>query len=57
LGLDSLLGIEGPGWLLDEAWADRQRRRAVLVAAQAVERESSLLGLSAHLLAVARRNG
>jgi SAM-dependent methyltransferase len=57
LVLEALLGIEGPGWLLDAAWADRARREAVLFAARAVEREPSLLGLSAHLLAVGRRDG
>jgi SAM-dependent methyltransferase len=55
LGLEALLGVEGPGWLLDAAWAEPGRRESVLVAARAVEREPSLLGLSAHLLAVARR--
>ena len=55
--LDALLGIEGPGWLIDAAWADPERRPSVLAAARAVEREPSLLGLSAHLLAVARKAG
>lgn len=55
LSLEALLGIEGPGWLLDAGWADRTRRDAILFAARAVEREPSLLGLSAHLLAVGRR--
>lgn len=50
--LDALLGIEGPGWLVDAAWADPERRSTVLAAARAVEQEPSLLGLSAHLLAV-----
>jgi len=53
--LEALLGIEGPGWLLDAGWEDRTRRGAILYAARAVEREPSLLGLSAHLLAVGRR--
>lgn len=55
LALEALLGIEGPGWLIDGAWSDPRRRAGALRAARAVEREPSLLGLSAHLLAVARR--
>lgn len=53
LRLETLLGIEGPGWLLDERWADPEQRVAALYAARALEQERSLLGLSAHVLAVA----
>jgi SAM-dependent methyltransferase len=53
LRLEALLGIEGPGWLVEERWTDREQRRAALEAARAVEQERTLLGLSAHLLAVA----
>jgi ubiquinone/menaquinone biosynthesis C-methylase UbiE len=53
--LDAMLGIEGPGWLLDAGWSDRTQREAILFAARAVEAEPSLRGLSAHLLAVAHR--
>jgi hypothetical protein len=53
LRLEAVLGIEGPGWLLPERWEDPVQRASVLAAARAVEREPSLLGLSAHLLAVA----
>ena len=52
------MGLEGPLWVLpdlDERWADADRRERALAAARAVEREPTLLGLSAHLLAVARR--
>ncbi len=55
LTLEAMLGIEGPGWLLDGAWLDPTRRESVLFAARMVEREPSLLGLSAHLFAVGRR--
>jgi ubiquinone/menaquinone biosynthesis C-methylase UbiE len=48
----SLLGIEGPGWLMQEHWSDSRRREQMLFAARAVESEPSLSGLSAHLLAV-----
>ena len=52
---DSVLGVEGPGWLVRDAWDDPARREHVLRAARAVEAEPTLLGLSAHLLAVGRR--
>jgi SAM-dependent methyltransferase len=55
LALVALLGIEGPGWLVDGAWDDPVRRSSVLNAARAVEQESTLLGLSSHLLAVGRK--
>jgi ubiquinone/menaquinone biosynthesis C-methylase UbiE len=48
----SLLGIEGPGWLMQEQWSDPDRREQMLFAARAVESEPSLSGLSSHLLAV-----
>jgi SAM-dependent methyltransferase len=53
LWLEALLGIEGPGWLFEERWADRAQRPGMLDGARAVEQEPTLLGLSAHLLAVA----
>jgi SAM-dependent methyltransferase len=58
LGLEDLVGVEGPAWLVrdvDALWTDPQRRERLLEAARVVEREPALLGLSAHLLAVARR--
>jgi SAM-dependent methyltransferase len=58
LGLVELVGLEGPAWLVSEVegrWTDPQRRDRLLAAARAVEAEPTLLGLSAHLLAVARR--
>jgi|SRR5579884_452966 len=57
LTLDGVLAVEGPGWLvpdLDEWWRDDRRRERLLASIAAVEREPSLLGMSAHLLAVAR---
>jgi ubiquinone/menaquinone biosynthesis C-methylase UbiE len=50
--LVALLGIEGPGWLLPDRWTNPEQRPSVLYAARAIEQEPSLLGLSAHLLAV-----
>lgn len=55
LEFEALFGIEGPGWLLPELWDDPERRRHGMRAARAIEQEPTLLGLSAHLLAVARK--
>jgi ubiquinone/menaquinone biosynthesis C-methylase UbiE len=54
LDLEGVFGIEGPGWMLPHLWDDPQGRENVLVAARAIEAEPTLLGLSAHLLAVGR---
>jgi SAM-dependent methyltransferase len=54
LQLEALLGIEGPGWLMEHRWRDPFQRDSVLRVARAVEAESALLGVSAHLMAVAR---
>lgn len=51
----AVLGLEGPGWILsnfDERWADPRKREDLLRVARALEREVSIVGLSAHLLAV-----
>jgi ubiquinone/menaquinone biosynthesis C-methylase UbiE len=53
-----LFGIEGPGWILadfDERWRDARRRQDLLAIARRLEREPSIQGASAHLLAVARK--
>ena len=58
LDLEGVLAVEGPGWLVPEfeaRWQDAQRRQHLLDALTRVEREPSLLGVSAHLLALARR--
>jgi SAM-dependent methyltransferase len=52
------LAIEGPGWMLnnfDEHWADPERRDRLLKLIAALEEEASLLGSSAHIMAVARK--
>jgi len=57
LGVVDLVGVEGlGGWLgyLGDRWDTVDGREVILYAAQAVESEPSLLGLSAHLLAIAR---
>lgn len=55
--LDALYGLEGPGWLLSdvtERLADPRRRADLLQVARLLESEPSVLGVSAHLLVVAR---
>ncbi len=53
--LVALIGIEGPGGFVGNGWDDPEQRPHVLRAARLVEHEASLLGLSGHLLAVARQ--
>jgi SAM-dependent methyltransferase len=55
LEVAGVFGVEGPGWLLWELWDDARGRENILRVARAVEREPTLLGVSGHLLAVARR--
>jgi ubiquinone/menaquinone biosynthesis C-methylase UbiE len=55
---ETTLAVEGPAWLLsdlDERLADPRRRAVLLDALRSIETEPTLLGASAHLLAVARR--
>jgi SAM-dependent methyltransferase len=55
-----LLGVEGlAGWLpqLGERWEHEADRELILWSARVVEAQPSLLGLSAHLLVVARPQG
>jgi SAM-dependent methyltransferase len=54
----SVYGVEGPGWLapdFDAWWKNGEYRERLLQLARAVETEPSLLGVSAHLIAVATR--
>jgi ubiquinone/menaquinone biosynthesis C-methylase UbiE len=51
----AVLGLEGPGWVLsdfDARWADPRKRENLLCVARALETEASIVGLSAHMLAV-----
>jgi len=55
---EGVFGLEGPGWIFadfDERWADSRRREDLLGVARAVEQEGSVIGMSAHLLAVGTR--
>jgi ubiquinone/menaquinone biosynthesis C-methylase UbiE len=58
LRVERLIGLEGPTWLLPDVeaqWADPVRRARWLEVLRKLESEPSLLGVSGHLLAVARR--
>jgi len=55
---EATLAVEGPAWLIPRAyedWNDAAHRERVLAAVRRIEREPSLLGVSSHLLAVARK--
>jgi ubiquinone/menaquinone biosynthesis C-methylase UbiE len=57
LSLVELVGVEGlAGWLphLEPRWDNDDDRQAILTATRLVESEPALLGLSAHLLAIAQ---
>ncbi len=56
----STLGLEGSSWLLgdfEERWADPARKAIILEVLRLIEDETTLLGVSAHLLAVAKKEG
>jgi SAM-dependent methyltransferase len=60
LRLEAVLAVEGPAWMLpdiEQRLADPDPRERVLAAIRRVETEPSLLGASAHLLAVAAADG
>ena len=44
-------GVEGPGWPLEQEWADPRRREQILFAARAAETDPSLIGFSHHFIA------
>ena len=56
--LETLLAAEGPAWLLSklDAWmADDEKVEVLLRAIRRIEAEPSLLGASAHILAIGRK--
>jgi SAM-dependent methyltransferase len=58
LRLHAVFAVEGPAWMLpdiERRLADPARRERLLAAIRRVETEPSLLGASAHLLAIAHR--
>jgi len=55
-----IYGIEGPGWILSDVgdrMSDPARRAGLMDVARQLESEPALLGVSAHLLVVARKGG
>ena len=56
--VDGVFGIEGPGWLFPDVRArleDVRRRADLLRIARMFEAEPSMVGVSPHLLVVARK--
>jgi ubiquinone/menaquinone biosynthesis C-methylase UbiE len=54
----AILAVEGAGWLvsdLEARWQDRRQREAIMTAVRLTEREHTVLGLSPHIMAVARK--
>lgn len=57
LSFESLIAVEGPGWVNEDldAWLDNEaERERLLEVLRRLETEPSLIGASAHLLAVSR---
>ncbi|GGA48980.1 bifunctional 2-polyprenyl-6-hydroxyphenol methylase/3-demethylubiquinol 3-O-methyltransferase UbiG [Okeania sp. KiyG1] len=55
---EKMLAVEGAGWLLqnfEENWNDPSRRERMLEAIRWVEAEPSLLGMSAHIMAIGKQ--
>jgi ubiquinone/menaquinone biosynthesis C-methylase UbiE len=55
---EETLAIQGPGWLVpdfEERWNDQVQRAALLTVIRWMEREPVALGMTPHLLAVARK--
>ena len=58
--LEGLFGIQGPAWLLqnlEEQWADPNCRERLLNITRSLESEPSVVGVSAHIMAIARKMG
>jgi len=56
--IEKLLAIDGPGWLLQNFemhWNDNARRERLLKNMRILEEDPSLLGISAHIMAIARK--
>jgi hypothetical protein len=55
---EKTLPVEGPFWIfadLENQWRDAGRRERLLKAIRSIENESSLVGASAHIIAVASK--
>lgn len=56
--VEEVAAIEGPGWLakdFDNLWTDQALRARLLESIRKVEHEPSILGASAHIMAVGRK--
>ncbi len=52
------LAIEGPGWIVPDfeaCWQDQRRRENLLSIVRLMEREAVAIGMSAHMMAIARK--
>jgi len=53
-----VVAIEGPGWLardFDRLWNDPVQRERLLTVVRKIEREPSILGVTAHIMAIGRK--
>ena len=58
LAHEETLAVQGPGWLVpefEERWKDERQRQVLLTVIRWMEKEPVALGMSAHLMAVARK--
>lgn len=56
--LEGLFGVQGPAWLLqnlEEQWDHPNYRERLLNIARSLESEPSVIGVSAHIMAIARK--
>jgi hypothetical protein len=56
---EETLAVQGPGWLVpefEERWKDKGQREVLLTVIRWMEREPVALGMSPHLMAVARKS-
>jgi SAM-dependent methyltransferase len=54
------LAVQGPGWLVpefEEKWGDDEERETILRVVRLMEADAGALGMSPHLMAVARKPG
>ena len=57
--VQNIYGLEGPATMLDDfdaRWADPRKRADIIRVAEQTESAPSIVGISAHLLGVARRS-
>jgi hypothetical protein len=55
---EETLAVQGPGWLVpefEERWKDKGQRKVLLKVIRWMEKEPVALGMSPHIVAVARK--